>query len=211
MNSSAVEPWRRKAASTCCLTSSTVSGAPSTASEPFPVARCRSSTHARMPASAARCARLIPASSSPFFTRRRSSNTPWSAVTWIPASRRRSATASGKPFGTTAASTPKASACVHVELPLNLVDREPTGDQRVVAVFLVRVRLDPAEAGDAIDLQRRHDGSTRSGGLEEQEGSGTPSGTSCRISGVRNVSPTMSREGTTRSYRRAVQALSTVI
>ena len=109
MKSSAEVPFAANACAIAVLIRSTVSGAPSTVrASPFGVDRRSRSRAASIPASAARCARRIPASSAGVLTRRRSSKSSSSAVISMPSARRLSASHTGNPSGTTARVTPSA-------------------------------------------------------------------------------------------------------
>ena len=138
-----------------------------------------SAAAAAMPASAARCARRIPASSAGDFTRRRDANVSWSTRSSTPSARSRSATATGRSGGHAGGEQPCAGDHPRDDLELGLVTRHArratrskrpelvdadelgVGPHRGDPLALERVREDdrPAvrlEVGERVDDRQRH-------------------------------------------------------
>ena len=158
MNSSADAPCAVNACSTASLSRSQVSGSPSSVSVPFSRSAARSSSRAAaIPASAARCARRIPASSASFFTRRRSTNCevgghgdPVGAQVVGELERER-----GRNDGVVEAEVPRRA---QHELELDLLAVEALREQLVEPEVLEREDLELGGGrGDPVELERAHD------------------------------------------------------
>ena len=106
-----------------------------------------------IPASAAFCARRMPASSCGDFARRRSSKKRWSTSSSIPFARRWSATPSGNQRGTTARSTPRSRTTRRASSLPERVGVQPLPREllRLVALHGVDLVLDP-DRPDPLDL-----------------------------------------------------------
>ena len=148
-------PCAAQASRSAARTVSASSGRPSTTSRsPWIPAERSTAAAAAIPASAAFCARRMPAISAPDFTRRRSANASWSGVSVTPSARSRSATASGK-SGSTSAS--RIANCVdgpRDHLEHDLVARQAALEQLVEADVGVVEQLGVGpDGGDARALQ----------------------------------------------------------
>ena len=96
---------------------------------------------AAMPASAARWARRMPASSAGVLTRRRASTVRLSTSMAMPSARSRSATATGRSAGTTAPPTPHLLSARTDRLELRLLARHALPDELEVAELVDREQL----------------------------------------------------------------------
>ena len=88
----------------------------------------------------------------------------------MPSARRRSASASGKSGGTTAAVIPSSPHGADVELAIDLLARQPFGDQLVAAELLAEQALELRRLlGDAVDLEHVGEHRPAAIGLEVEE------------------------------------------
>ena len=155
MYSSAVVSCAAKTTFMSAFTRSTVSCSPSSSSSsPRISARRSRSRHASIAASAARCARRIPASCASVFARRRSSKSSWSTSSSTPSARRRSASQTGKFSGTLARFKPEAADGPQRELRAELAAVDPRRDQLVVAELLGHVDVEQPELAEPRGLHR---------------------------------------------------------
>ena len=170
MNSSAVAPCSAKPRSIAALTRSTVSGSPSTASVPLPVARAQQrDAGVASPLPPRVWARRIPASSASLFTRRRSSKTRLVRRDREPVRAQTLGHGEREAVRHDGSVNRQRRARAREDLAPNLVDGEPQADQLVVAELLERVGLDPAESRDPLDLERRCDDVPHAADLDEEE------------------------------------------
>ena len=135
-------PRSAHAARSAALTCSAVTGVPSmTILSPSGTAWRSTAAAAAIPASAAFCARRIPASSASDFARRRNAKVSWSGVSVRPSARRRSATASGKSGSTSASRTPifaiareiSSSSIWSRGIPLSSSSKKPTSAHSMIS------------------------------------------------------------------------------
>ena len=108
-----------------------------------------------MPASAERCARLIPAISAALFTRLRSSNTSWSTGELDSRLAQPLGGREREVVRNNGRVDAEGGTGVDVDLAPDLVDRKPARDQLVVTELLEGMGLEATDTGDAIDLDRQ--------------------------------------------------------
>jgi len=184
-------PSAAQAVRTASRTVSAVSSSPSWRRCPPAGAAPRiNRSAAAIPASAAPCARRMPASSAAVLTRRRPSSVSGSTVSLTPAARRRSATATGRSDGTPAASTPHSASARTTTSSSASRRAKPPSMRSKSPSSSMRAKRAP---GSTSAIRARSSWLVRTNACPsrstKRNGSRISSGTSCRMEGCRVVSP----------------------